>query len=72
MDACDEGVSEYDLLRGEESYKSDWAEGRRELVRIRTGFGTIGRMVATAATTWKRRQDARAAAASSADSADQA
>jgi hypothetical protein len=29
-------------------------------------------MVATAATTWKRRQDARAAAASSADSADQA
>ena len=72
MDACDEGVSEYDLLRGDESYKSDWAEGRRELVRVRTGFGTLGRTVATAATAWKRRQDARAAAAGSAESADQA
>jgi len=62
MDACDEGVAEYDLLRGDESYKADWAEGRRELVRMRTGFGTAGKVVASAAASWKRRQEAKAAA----------
>lgn len=63
MDACDEGITEYDLLRGDEPYKSDWAEGRRELFRIRTGAGTFGKAVAAAAAAWKRRQDAKAAAA---------
>ena len=71
MDACDEGVTEYDLLRGDESYKADWAEGRRELVRVRTGFGSLGRAVASAAASWKRRQDARTAAAATAEPADQ-
>jgi CelD/BcsL family acetyltransferase involved in cellulose biosynthesis len=60
MDACDQGVAEYDLLRGDESYKSDWAEGRRELVRVRTGSGALGKAVAAAAAVWKRQQDAKA------------
>jgi CelD/BcsL family acetyltransferase involved in cellulose biosynthesis len=37
--AIDDGVTEYDLLRGDERYKADWATGRRELVRVRFGVG---------------------------------
>ncbi|MFM7069080.1 MAG: GNAT family N-acetyltransferase [Actinomycetes bacterium] len=58
--ACDVGVAEYDLLRGDESYKSDWASERRELLRIRFGVGRIGTAAATAAGRWKQRQDRRA------------
>lgn len=36
------GCTEYDLLRGDEPYKSDWSDGRRELVRCRFGVGPIG------------------------------
>ncbi|MFM7063393.1 MAG: GNAT family N-acetyltransferase [Actinomycetes bacterium] len=61
MAACDEGMAEYDLLRGDEPYKAEWAEGRRELVRVRTGVGRLGRTVAAAAARWKQRQDRRAA-----------
>jgi len=43
--ACTEGVVEYDLLRGDESYKADWATARRELVRCREGVGPLGRGV---------------------------
>ena len=60
MDACDRGAAEYDLLRGDEPYKADWAEQRRELVRVRFGVGVVGRAVAAGAGAWKRRQDARA------------
>lgn len=47
--ACEEGLVEYDLLRGDESYKADWADGRRELVRCRVGVGPLGRAVDAAA-----------------------
>lgn len=36
------GHLEYDLLRGDEPYKADWADGRRELVRCRAGIGPLG------------------------------
>ena len=32
--AIQEGASEYDLLHGDESYKSHWAHARRELNRL--------------------------------------
>lgn len=43
--ACAEGMDEYDLLRGDERYKADWAAERRELVRCRVGIGTRGRIM---------------------------
>jgi CelD/BcsL family acetyltransferase involved in cellulose biosynthesis len=63
------GAAEYDLLRGDEGYKSDWATRRRELVRIRFGVGA-GRAVAAGAEAWRdaqptiRRIRSRAAALS--------
>jgi CelD/BcsL family acetyltransferase involved in cellulose biosynthesis len=52
--AVADGRHEYDLLRGDESYKSDWASRRRELVRVRFGVGSVGRPVAAAAAGWVR------------------
>jgi CelD/BcsL family acetyltransferase involved in cellulose biosynthesis len=39
------GHQEYDLLRGDEPYKSDWSEHRREVVRCRVGIGPVGRAI---------------------------
>lgn len=52
--AADTGRVEYDLLRGEETYKQDWATGTRELVRVRFGVGPAGRAVAAGAALWRR------------------
>ncbi|MGB3410493.1 MAG: GNAT family N-acetyltransferase [Microthrixaceae bacterium] len=51
---CDEGRTEYDMLRGNESYKADWATGERDLLRCRFGVGPGGKVLATTANTWKR------------------
>ncbi|MFZ4518287.1 MAG: GNAT family N-acetyltransferase [Microthrixaceae bacterium] len=51
--AAAEGASEYDLLRGDEPYKADWATGRRPLVRVRFGVGALGRPTVLAATAWR-------------------
>jgi CelD/BcsL family acetyltransferase involved in cellulose biosynthesis len=40
--AIADGHAEYDLLRGDEPYKADWADTRREVVRCRTGVGPAG------------------------------
>ena len=48
------GMSELDLLRGDEGYKHDWATAQRSVVRVRTGVGPRGRPTATAANAWKR------------------
>ncbi len=50
--AVDAGAGEYDLLRGDEGYKADWAEHRRELVRCRWGVGPLG-TAAIAAGRWR-------------------
>lgn len=40
--AAADGALEYDLLRGDESYKEEWATGRREVVRCAMGVGMRG------------------------------
>lgn len=40
--AVDAGDSAYDLLRGDESYKAEWATNRRDLVHVRWGVGPLG------------------------------
>jgi CelD/BcsL family acetyltransferase involved in cellulose biosynthesis len=40
--AATEGAREYDLLRGDESYKAEWATGRREVVQCTMGVGLRG------------------------------
>lgn len=52
--AIRQGFSEYDMLRGDEPYKADWAGARREVVRVRFGVGPLGRAVATGADLWRR------------------
>ncbi len=52
--AVEEGCTELDLLRGDESYKHDWASGRREVVRVRTGVGPTGWFAARSANLWFR------------------
>ncbi len=36
------GASEYDLLRGDEPYKTEWASAERPLVSVRSGTGVRG------------------------------
>lgn len=43
------GHTEFDLLRGAESYKDDWASGVRRVRRARRGVGLRGRAAATLA-----------------------
>jgi CelD/BcsL family acetyltransferase involved in cellulose biosynthesis len=62
-DAAAEGVEEYDLLRGDESYKADWATGRRELVRVRL---TVGALAVVTVQVLDRRTARRAARTSAA------
>lgn len=50
------GASEYDLLRGDEGYKTEWATGRRELVHCVMGVG-----LGEAAVRLRSWRDARAA-----------
>lgn len=41
-DAIDRGDHEFDLLRGGENYKTEWATDERRLLRIRRGVGPLG------------------------------
>jgi len=40
--AVELGASEYDLLRGDEPYKTEWASAERSLVSVRSGTGVRG------------------------------
>jgi len=51
--ACHNGFHEFDLLRGDESYKADWATEHRGIVRIRYGHGAVGRAAHTAGRSWR-------------------
>ncbi|HMT60814.1 MAG TPA: GNAT family N-acetyltransferase, partial [Microthrixaceae bacterium] len=46
--AIESGATEYDLLRGGEAYKADWARGSRPVMRIRRGVGPLGAAMVTA------------------------
>jgi CelD/BcsL family acetyltransferase involved in cellulose biosynthesis len=52
-DAARRGITEYDLLRGDEPYKADWADGRRDLVRVRFGVGPVGNAFAATVAGWR-------------------
>ncbi len=47
--AIADGCTEFDLLRGDEPYKTEWATSSRRIVRIRTGVGVRGIAVAAVA-----------------------
>lgn len=47
-DAIESGRREYDLLRGDESYKADWATGVRDQVRVVAHHGAAGQAVRAA------------------------
>jgi CelD/BcsL family acetyltransferase involved in cellulose biosynthesis len=55
------GATEYDLLRGDEPYKDEWASARRRLLRARVGYGPRGLAVAAAANANRRLQERRGA-----------
>jgi hypothetical protein len=38
-DVIDDGAAEFDILRGTDAWKSDWADGARTIVRVRAGTG---------------------------------
>ncbi len=41
--ACMDGMYEFDCLRGDSSYKRNWAGDERPVIRLRSGFGVRGR-----------------------------
>ncbi|HEY2550992.1 MAG TPA: GNAT family N-acetyltransferase [Streptosporangiaceae bacterium] len=47
-DACERGFAEVDFLRGDESYKTNFACQQRELVRLRTATTAAGRAILAA------------------------
>jgi CelD/BcsL family acetyltransferase involved in cellulose biosynthesis len=47
--AIEQGCTEFDLLRGDEPYKTEWASASRPVVMIRKGVGPRGVAVATVA-----------------------
>jgi CelD/BcsL family acetyltransferase involved in cellulose biosynthesis len=59
--AIEAGATEFDLLRGDEPYKDQWATARRPLVRARVGFGPRGLVVSAAATANRLAQELRRA-----------
>ena len=63
--AIERGDHEFDLLRGGENYKAEWASAQRALLRIRRGIGPLGLAlvgVARANVALQNRRAARAAA----------
>lgn len=42
-EACSEGITEFDFLRGPEDYKFSFATSSRMLMRLRAGHGVLGR-----------------------------
>jgi CelD/BcsL family acetyltransferase involved in cellulose biosynthesis len=51
--AVRKGMTEFDLLRGDDSYKADWSDARREVRRARTGYGLLGLPASRVMNTWQ-------------------
>ena len=51
--AAESGFAEFDLLRGADPYKADWATHSRQVHRMRIGFGSVGAPAAAAMNLWK-------------------
>ena len=64
--AIESGCTEFDLLRGGEDYKAEWADQRRGLVRVRRGVGPRGRALVAmalanvAVQSWRTKRGERA------------
>lgn len=54
--AIESGHTEYDLLRGDEPYKAEWATSRRPLFRVTAGYGPRGRAAHAASEANRRLQ----------------
>lgn len=50
--AIDAGVTEFDLLRGAEPYKVEWADSERELMRVRCAIGWRAKLLLFGSKTW--------------------
>lgn len=48
------GVTEFDLLRGDEPYKVEWADAERDLMRVRLAIGWRAKLLLIASRTWYR------------------
>ena len=70
--AIESGATEYDLLRGGEAYKADWARGSRPVMRIRRGVGPLGAAMVAALRLNAALQTRRAARSSATADADTA
>jgi CelD/BcsL family acetyltransferase involved in cellulose biosynthesis len=58
-DACTQGFSEVDFLRGDEPYKGRFAPDHRQMLRLVAGQGVVGRLAgATQAATFHAKQTA--------------
>lgn len=68
--AIESGATEYDLLRGGEAYKADWARGSRPVMRIRRGVGPLGAAMVAALRLNAALQTRRAARSSAPADAD--
>lgn len=55
-----EGFVEFDLLRGGESYKAEWADARRTVVRVQSAVGPLARTLVRGAEVRRRVQRRRA------------
>lgn len=51
--ACELGLTEYDLLRGDEPYKRDWADSSRPLLHLRAASGLSGRTLLLTMLAWE-------------------
>lgn len=54
-----EGFVEFDLLRGDEPYKAEWADARRSLVHVRSAVGPLARALVSGADVRRRRRRSR-------------
>ena len=52
--AIDAGATEFDLLRGDEPYKTEWADAQRPLVRIQMAVGPMARALLSGSQAWSR------------------
>lgn len=52
--AIDDGAVEFDLLRGAEPYKTEWAEGQRPLVLVQVAIGPRAKALLAGSQAWAR------------------
>lgn len=52
--AIEAGATEFDLLRGDEPYKTEWADSRRPLVRIQMAVGPMATALMSGSQAWSR------------------